>query len=1151
MSDSLDRLTSIKSFPSLVEYLRDELDWPVETDDVEDLTFEYEPEELGLDARSAVKVREIKQLRPLAAGQPWGVFFVGFEPKRLPVVVLRRILRALVLKKRATAARPRSAAWRLNDLLFVSSYGESDERQLTFAHFSEGAGAGGPPTLKVLGWNARHTTLRLEDTRETLKDKLRWPRDESDVDAWRERWSSAFRLGHRETVRTSKDLAVKLARLAEEIRGRAREVLAVESERGELRKLYGAFRAALIQDLTEDDFADTYAQTIAYGLLSASISKRDGARAADGLKELVPNTNPFLKELMKTFLTVGGREGRMDFDELGVGEVVELLGRTRMDEVLKDFGARNPSEDPVIHFYELFLKEYDPERRMKRGVFYTPRPVVNFIVRSVDEILRAEFGLEDGLADTTTWGEFVEREKIRNPKSEIRVPASVGPEEPFVQILDPATGTGTFLVEVVERIHATVRAKWARRGKSESEIRELWNEYVPRHLLPRLHGFELMMAPYAIAHMKLGLKLTETKYRFDSAERARVYLTNTLDEPKDFSGYFEQMSPALAHEADAANRVKRRAHVTVVLGNPPYSNISQNMGEWIKSLVEDYRLVEGVRIVEKSKRNHLQDDYVKFIRVAHEYVTAAGCGVVGYITNHSYLDSPTFRGMRYSLLSDFDGVRVVNLHGNAKRDQQGLRAGDENVFDIQQGVAISCLSRAPDASGRMRATLYADLYGTRESKYDFLLTKNIKDLDAPLSPKAPFFFLVPAAASGARAEYEAGWKIDDLMPFGGAGIKTNRDAFVIDFEDEPLRERMRVFADERVSDSEAESALGLKENYVWKIPKARASFRRDTNSDCIRDVAYRPFDVRRIYYQKDVVFNPRFDTMRQSGRGNLYLLTCRQQYSEGFRHVSVCREMFECCVVSAKSREITSGFPLYVYTPAAEGGQLSLAPAHERAANYSAEFLSALKRTTSLQLVPDGRGDLHRTFGPEDVFHYVYAVLHSPSYRARYAEFLKVDFPRVPLTPDAGLFRGLCALGADLVALHLQEDEYEAASWNASRPRCESPLKKHAALFVGKTGAEVAKGYPVHRDESVYVNSSGRFEGVTREVWGFQVGGYKVCEKWLKDRRGRTLSDEDVEHYGRIVAALGETVRLMSEVDSAVEARGGWPLGEKRETPGS
>ena len=407
---------------------------------------------------------------------------------------MRRILRSLVIKKRASANKSQQRAWQQNDLLFISSYGESDERDITFAHFSEDSEMGDLPTLKVLGWSSGNTVLRLEDTHSTLKEKLHWPEDEDDTEEWRERWSSAFKLQYRETVRTSKDLAVNLAKLAGDIRARVNAVLAVESERGELRKLYKAFQEALIHDLTLDDFADMYAQTIAYGLLSASISRRSGALVADNLKDMVPNTNPFLKELMQTFLTVGGRGNKIDFDELGINEVVALLRRTQMEEVLKDFGSKNPQEDPVIHFYELFLKEYDPAKRMKRGVFYTPRPVVSFIVRSVDEILRTEFGLEDGLADTTTWGEMVTRYKG------LTIPQGVKPDEPFVQILDPATGTGTFLVEVIDRIYETLRAKWKKQGKSEREMYDLWNDYVPRNLLPRLHGFELMMAPYAIAH---------------------------------------------------------------------------------------------------------------------------------------------------------------------------------------------------------------------------------------------------------------------------------------------------------------------------------------------------------------------------------------------------------------------------------------------------------------------------------------------------------------------------------------------------------------------------------------------------------------------------------------------------------------------------
>ena len=658
MNRDLAALRAVKDFPSLVRYLNDELGWEFESDDVEDLTFEYEPEELGLDAATAAKVREIKQLRPLVAGQEWGIFFIDFEPKRLPVVALRRILSRLVIKKRAGARSATQAAWQLHDLLFISSYGEQQERAITFAHFSDNSGLGDLPTLKVLGWDAQDTQLSLEYTHRTLKEKLRFPDDPTDAESWREQWSSAFTLRHREVVTTSIELAKRLAELATLIRERANRVLAIESERGAFRRLHEAFKEALIHDLSADDFADMYAQTIAYGLLSARVSRPAGL-VADNLVDMVPSTNPFLKELLGTFLKIGGRDttranggaNRIDFDELGINEVVELLRRANMEAVLRDFGNRNPTEDPVIHFYELFLKEYDPVKRMKRGVFYTPRPVVSFIVRSVHEILRKEFGLADGLADATTWGEFVKAQQLRHPQSEIRIPEGVSADAPFVQILDPATGTGTFLVETIDVIYRTLTEKWRKAGKSDSQIRELWNDYVPKHLLPRLYGFELMMAPYSIAHMKIGLKLRETHYSFLSSERARIYLTNTLEEPKDFSGYFAQMAPALAHEAAEANTIKRHTPITVVIGNPPYSNRGMlNKNDWISKLLEDYK-----RDLNEQKLN-LDDDFIKFIRYGQEFINRNALGVLGYITNSTYIDGITHRRMREMLMRTFTNL---------------------------------------------------------------------------------------------------------------------------------------------------------------------------------------------------------------------------------------------------------------------------------------------------------------------------------------------------------------------------------------------------------------------------------------------------------------------------------------------------------------
>ncbi len=421
-TDHRERLARIRRFDQLVAYLRDELGWPIGSDDFEELTFDYTPEELGIDAKNAAKIQEIKRLRPLVPGQPWGIFFVKFEPQRLPVVALRRILGQVVLKRRASANKSERQAWAADDLLFVSNYGEGEERRIAFAHFSKPQDGHDLPTLQVLGWDNLDTPLHLDAVASELTTHLAWPDDEGNPDAWSERWRAAFKLRHREVITTSKELSECLAELARAIRDRIRTALAIETETGPLTKLMKAFQTALVHDLDGAGFADMYAQTIAYGLLSARITD-PARRTADDFAAHM-RTNPFLRELMETFLRVGGRRGKaggpgIDFDELGVSEVVELLDQANIEAVVRDFGDRNPQEDPVIHFYEHFLAAYDKKQKVSRGVFYTPRPVVSYIVRSVDELLRSEFGLTDGLADTTTWGEMAKRHNLGQIASSI------------------------------------------------------------------------------------------------------------------------------------------------------------------------------------------------------------------------------------------------------------------------------------------------------------------------------------------------------------------------------------------------------------------------------------------------------------------------------------------------------------------------------------------------------------------------------------------------------------------------------------------------------------------------------------------------------------------------------------------------------------
>ena len=933
-----DELARIRRFDQLIAFLRDRMDWPIESGDFEEWTFDYTPEELGIDSKNAAKIQEIRRMRPLTANHPWGIFFVSFEPKQLPVVALRRILSQVTLKKRASTDHAERQAWAADDLLFISNYGAGGDRQISFAHFAPPLNGSDLPTLKVLGWNDRDTALHLDAVAAELTDRLSWPADEGDIDSWRSAWRSAFALGHREVITSARTLAVGLARLAGAIRARVGAVLAIESAQGPVTKLMKAFREALLHDLSADGFADMYAQTIAYGLLSTRIA--DPQRAtADNLAGHV-HTSPFLSALLHTFLRVGGRKSHadgtgIDFDELGTSEVVEMIDSANMEAVLRDFGDRNPREDPVIHFYELFLKEYDAAKRMERGVFYTPRPVVSYIVRSLDSLLRTEFGLADGLADTTTWAQMADRFEG------LTIPGGVAPDQDFVRILDPATGTGTFLVEVIDVISAKLKAKWQSQGHGASTIAKLWTEYVRRHLLTRLHGYELLMAPYAIAHLKIGLKLYETGYRFASDERARVYLTNALEPAQD-----QLRLPdvdALAREAQAVDEAKRNGRFTVVLGNPPYSGHSANKGEWIRNLLRpdnaaaSYFAVDGSPLDERNPK-WLNDDYVKFLRFAQVTLDRTGRGVLGFITNHSYLDNPTFRGMRESLIDSFPSMFLLDLHGNAKKKERAPDGGkDENVFDIQQGVAIGMFVKPVER--RASQCRHADLYGPREpanaiaGKYAVLgdtdVVSTAWDL---LTPRPPLRLFIPRD-DALLAEYESGWKLTDIFPLHGVGMTTARDHVVIDFDRQPLLDRATVFRDSTESDAALCARLGIPIKKGWNIARARKLIQEEEDLDrLIRPVLYRPFDERWIFYHDSLVWRTVKKVMQhmtghdrtgqdrtgqdRTGQDrtvyhNLAIITTRQCRARDNWSVLVTSTVIGHKALAAY--DINTMFPLYVY----------------------------------------------------------------------------------------------------------------------------------------------------------------------------------------------------------------------------------------------
>ena len=1104
-------LRNVRTIKQLVAYLRDEMRWPMKDATFDDLTFDYTAEELGIDPKNAAKIEEIKRLRPLSARQPWGIFFVKFEPKKLPVVALRRILSQVALKKRASANSAERTAWAADDLLFISNYGEGDERQISFAHFSQTEAKQDLPTLKVLGWDNLDTALHLDSIAKELTEHLSWPENDADIEAWRKQWRGAFTLRHREVITTSRDLSIRLAELARVIRDRIRTALTIETKTGGLTKLMRVFQEALIHDLDAEGFADMYAQTIAYGLLSARVTNPQ-ANTADGFAAQLPVTNPFLKELMETFLHVGGRKGKtgrrpgIDFDELGVSEVVELLDDSNMEAVLRDFGDLKPEEDPVIHFYELFLKEYDAKKRMQRGVFYTPRPVVSYIVRSVHELLRTEFGLADGLADTATWGEMVKRHEG------LTIPEGVKPTDSFVIILDPATGTGTFLVEVIEVIHCALVEKWKRLGHGENKIIDLWNDYVPKHLLPRLHGYELMMAPYAIAHMKVGLKLHETGYRFESEERARIYLTNALEPAQDLSDHLAFDVPALANEAQAVNAIKSHQRFTVVIGNPPYSYMSANLTPAAAALIEPFRFVDGEKIHERSAlslERSLQDDFVKFFGLTLRLRRETGPAfILGFITNSSYMDSPLHRGLRGEFLRHFSSIRLLNLFGDSIKD------GEENVFDIQQGVAIFLgIALRGDSPSRLFSS---GAHGTCAEKYSALAQRTWGDAGfVEIHPEPPQRYFLHLENGG---EYSRFPSLADIFQLTSTCIKTLKDDLATGFDPNEVLEKIEYFRNPRTAENEIKERFGVEDVVQWKIAPARRAVQGLQLKESLAQYQARPFDYRSMFYHSAIVGSPRQEVMRNLMRGrNLALIANRKVRTDECHHFWVTSRICVSEIIS--SADNSNCFPLYILPE--EGGLDFGTDSHP---NFAPEFLKQVSTTLKLPQVPPH--GLPKGVSPDDILHYAYATFHSPTYRSRYDQFLKIDFPHLPLTRDMKLFQALAQLGGDLAALHLMES-----------PR----LDKRQTEFIGGRNPRVEK--ISWSNKSVWIDKAQSigFKGVPEAVWNFQIGCYQVCEKWLKDRKGRVLTKDDIDRYQRIVVALNETIRIMAEIDKVILKHGGWP----------
>jgi predicted helicase len=944
-------------------------------------------------------------------------------------------------------------------------------------------------------------------------------------------------------VSSPKDLAVLMAHSAKTLKSAVFASLKQEQPFGKLKSQVRAFQKVLLHDLTETRFADMYAQTICYGLFAAKFYNKPGEIfTRQSAASLIPKTNPFLRKFFHEVATADLEDEPYVW---AVDDLTSLLSRARIHDLLSDYGKHTFRRDPVFHFYETFLAEYSPEDREQRGVYYTPEPIVSYIVRSVDSILKSSFSLPRGLAE--------------NGKILVRQEDDVN-EVHKVLILDPAVGTGTFLHEVINNIYETQKAL-----KQES-----WQGYVSQNLLPRLFGFELFIAPYAVAHMKLDFQLRELGYEFQKGERIGVYLTNTLEQV----GESEKSVPFgqwVAEEANAANKIKSDYPVMVVLGNPPYSGKSANNGPWIQTLLHgtdittkettnNYFLLNGEPLGEKNVK-WLYDDYVKFIRFSQRRIERTGYGILAFVCNHGYIDNPTFKGMRYSLMETFDDLYILDLHGSEKKKERTPTGGkDENVFDIRPGVAIGLFVKHSAHNERkpLANVFHADLWGLRATyekaasgethlvggKYLWLLD-NSKETTKwiQLKPTAPMFLFVPQDES-LREEYERGWKITDIFPLNSVGIATARDHLTIQWSVKDLWsvvERLAALAPE---EARAEFELG-KDVRDWTVKGAQADLRESGPSKKnIHPILYRPFDIRYTYYtghSRGFHCMPRGAVMNQLLFGkNICLITSRMTKGETFKHVQVSRNLVEVICMSSKTSNNAFVFPLYITAEKKkkQQGELFIKDKGKKRVNIAPAFISQLATITGLSFTEAERGDLKQTFGPLDVLCFVYSILHVPIYRDRYRDLLKRDFPRCPLPLDLDQFGKLVCVGRELVSLHLLENP-KAHEFITTFPVKGSDVV--AALKYLRPGeVEPHTGKPITLGR-VYISDIMQapspfshlqfFEGVSPEVWDYEVGGYRVCQKWLKERQGRKLTNDEINHFQEMVASVSATIAEVGKLD--------------------
>ncbi len=1092
-------LRRIRTQTDLFEYLADELGWPLDVTDMDEehLTWEWLPDEVGIDPDQMSSLRRLRQLRPLSVDQPWGIFFVEFDRERLPVTQFRRVAQAFARRRSQRAPGDNRPRWDAGNLLFVVTTGGDQTVQLHLLALWNREGRA--DEIRSLAWRPRQGSDRhLARLHHELLPRLAWPADDqASADAWTVQWREAFKLPLGAAISTASRLAEQMAACASDLRDQIAEALAAEEGLGPFTAMLATVRSQLIADVDEVRFADMCAQTLVYGLLSSRVTSPEDFGTSP-VYSAVPLSNPFLEAF---FEQVHDEASVLDLAGSGLDQLIADLRVSNVEAILDQFGTTAKGGDPVIHFYEEFLKQYDNDERLKAGAFYTPQPVVDFLVRAVDEVLRERFGLAQGIADCSTWAEAAERNGFE-------VPDGVPAEQPFVTMIDPATGTGTFLVAWLRQ----ARESFLSGGGSETD----WSEHLRSHVLPQMHGFELMLGPYAIAHLKVALEL-HTHGVADA--NVNVLLTDSL-EHQAAQGQLGTMADPISVEGGAASDLKAQKRFTVVIGNPPYDREQKALGDTGKRKGGVVRFetpgVEGsplLRAVTEpmsqvglgGQIKNVYNDYVYFWRWAVWQATELppGPGVVAFITASSYLDGKSMGGVRHLLRQAFDEMWIVDLGGEGRGALK-----EENVFDIQTPVAIAVGVRFGGASTGECIVRYRRLEGDRARKFTRLRRLRL-GVHAERVPGVGLERFTPISDD----EYHGWPRMTDLFPWIRSGCMFGRTWPIAETKS-VLRSRWRELnsrvprrrPEAFVDSSTGKTTTSEPKPLLSATGKLRAVHRlkaRDEPEGFTR-YGYRTLDRQWAIADHRVIDRAGADLWRVRGR----------------------RQVF---VTTLTATKIGWG-PVFAVTPYvpdrdhfSKRGARDVMPLYLDSRGETANVTSGL-----LQPLSD---TLSRSLTVEALLAYAYGLggtsAFSECFRDQLAE--AAGPVRIPMTSDPVLFDEAVALGRDLLWWHTWGERF-APDKNAKLPDGRAV---EAAAVSG-----MPEDYDYDPESEELFVGSGVFTPVSPEVWDFEVSGLRVVPSWLgyrmKNRKGRKSSELDDVRPSRWTQSK-ELLLLLSILEHTVE----------------